>query len=389
MELLRARLGKSLVLARPQAGSLHILNASAAELWDCLNDVADGAQEAALQRHLTDFRKLPAETAGDIAASLLSQWRHAGLIGAGPDDPAQLQSSDWLIAADGSARATPGDRVVEMAAARMALRIDDTDLRAAVDPLLPAADALATTPCAHALRLTGGRDNWALHVDGVDDPVATGTTADEAVVCILNTLVDLACRIEDRLLLAHGAGLVSPWGCGILLIAPGGSGKTTLAAALDAEGWRLLSDDVVPVGMDGRLLALRGPLCLKEGAWPILSSRRPDLARASAIARFGEKVRMIAPAGPAPLAPAAAGLMLFPRYQPGVAPAATPLAPEEALRRIVEADAVIRNLTQEKLEALAQWVSAAPAYALDYPDLESGLALVRRLASEAAMIARP
>lgn len=389
MGLLRARLGKSLILARPQAGSLHMLNASAAELWDCLDGVADGAQEAALRRHLTDLRKLPDEAAGDIAASVLSQWRQAGLIGRSPDDPAHLQSNDWLIAADANAHATPGDRVVEMAAARMALRIDDATLRAAVDPLLPAADALATTPCAHALRLTGGRDNWALKVDGQDEPVATGTTADEAVVCILNTLVDLACRLEDRLLLVHGAGLVSPRGRGLLLIAPGGSGKTTLAAALDAEGWRLLSDDVVPVGLDGRLLALRGPLCLKEGAWPVLSSRRPDLARAPAVVRFGERVRMTAPAGPAPLASVALGLMLFPRYQPGVAPVATPLAPEEALRRLVEADAVIRNLTQEKLEALARWASGAPAHALDYPDLESGLALVRRLAGEAATVARP
>lgn len=382
MRLLRARLGESLILARPGDRALHVLNASAAELWDCLEDVADGAQQAALQRRLAEFRQLPAQAAAEIATNLLSQWRHAGLIGAVAEKPSPSLHDDWLIQANPAARATPHCRVVEMAEARIALRIDDATLRQAIEPLLPVAEG-PEGPCAHALRLTGGRENWTLQVEGRADAAATGTTADEAIVGVINALVDLACRLEDRLLLVHGAGLVSPEGCGLLLIAPGGSGKTTLAAALNAEGWRLLSDDVVPVGMDGRLLALRGPLCLKAGAWPILSSRRPDVSRAPTILRFGERVRMVAPASAGPFGLVTPGLMLFPRYQPGVATATMRLAPEEALRRIVESDAVIRNLTQAKLDALARWAGGAPAYALDYPDLDSGLEAARRLASGA------
>jgi len=51
------------------------------------------------------------------------------------------------------------------------------------------------------------------------------------------------------------------------------------------------------------------------------------------------------------------------------------------LQRVVEADAVIRDLTQEKLEAIVRWASSAPAYALTYPDLQSGLELVRVITS--------
>ena len=55
----------------------------------------------------------------------------------------------------------------------------------------------------------------------------------------------------------------------------------------------------------------------------------------------------------------------------------TALTPEEVLQGVVEAEAVIRDLNQEKLEAIARWVSSTPAYALTYPDLPSGLELVR------------
>ncbi len=37
---------------------------------------------------------------------------------------------------------------------------------------------------------------------------------------------------------------------------------------------------------------------------------------------------------------------------------------------------MIRDLTQAKLEALALWVGAAPAYSVTYPDLETGLEIV-------------
>jgi hypothetical protein len=45
----------------------------------------------------------------------------------------------------------------------------------------------------------------------------------------------------------------------------------------------------------------------------------------------------------------------------------------QALRGIISAEAVIRDLTQVKLEGLARWIEALPAFALTYPDLATGL----------------
>jgi hypothetical protein len=83
------------------------------------------------------------------------------------------------------------------------------------------------------------------------------------------------------------------------------------------------------------------------------------------------------------------GLVLFPRFQPGTTPHVESLAPEAVLQGVVEAEAVIRDLTQPKLEAIARWVCAMPAYALNYPDLDSGLALVRWILAGCEAGARP
>ena len=40
---------------------------------------------------------------------------------------------------------------------------------------------------------------------------------------------------------------------------------------------------------------------------------------------------------------------------------------------------MIRDLDQDKLNDLAGWVEAVPAYALSYPDLETALSQVERL----------
>ena len=229
---------------------------------------------------------------------------------------------------------------------------------------------------AHQLVLTGTALQWQL---GVNEQLeATGQGLENALTLVLHTLINLACQAEERLLVIHGAGLKLADGRGLLLIAPGGSGKTTLATALNAQGYALLSDDVVPVNLEGELLGLGTPICLKSGSWSVLAALRPDIAGTPSLERFDQTVRYLPPLGDGSADPIPLGLLLFPRYQPGSVPHCQALSPEEALQHIIEAEAVIRNLNQAKLDALASWVSSVPAYALCYPDLDSALALVQQ-----------
>ncbi len=159
-----------------------------------------------------------------------------------PTDPPPPAASTWML---------------QLADRRMALVVDDPVL---AEPLARIIDHLGVEPGLfpdHCLRLSG---------------------------------------IASRLLVLHAAGL-SQSGRGVLLIGQGGAGKTTLAAALNAEGFGLLGDDVIPVNLDGQLVGIGMSLCLKSGSWPILASRLPNLDHAPLIERFGQQVRFSPPPG--------------------------------------------------------------------------------------------
>ena len=229
----------------------------------------------------------------------------------------------------------------------------------------------------HQIRLwTDRQGRWSLYLDG--RLRMEGCSADEALVQIIAALVAVGAQEPNRLLVLHAAGLVSASGCGLVLIGKGGSGKTTLCAALNAQGYRLLSDDVVPVNPDGRLLGLGLSMCVKLGSWAVLQSRLSHLAGMPVTRRFGQAVRYLPPLGPVPTEPVGLRLFLFPQYLPGAEPCLLPLGSSEVLQRILHSESIVTNVTQDKLDLLIRWVGSVPAYALVYPDLDSALALVRK-----------
>ncbi|MDD2767571.1 MAG: hypothetical protein PHT19_02475 [Methylococcus sp.] len=258
----------------------------------------------------------------------------------------------------------------------VALHVEDAGLRERLAGMLEHLQHPAETPADRRLALRGSASEWTLAGDGLLP--TNGTCRDAALTETIGALIDIGCDAEARLAVLHGAGLVSTKGHGIALIGPGSSGKTTLAVALNAEGYALLGDDTVPVSNEGLLIGLRMSACVKAGSWAALSRLRADIETAETLRRFGEPVRYLPPIGSAAQKPVPLHRFLFPRYSPDAAPCMTPLSPVEALRRIVEAEAVIRNLSQTKLDALVRWMESAPAFELVYPDLDSALRLVRR-----------
>jgi hypothetical protein len=378
---LRTPIGHCLILATPGRSCLLLLSPLESWIWEAQTA---GWREQAIAEALTQrFGRPISETLADVRTTC--RWVTTELQ---ENIPAEVP----VEGAPASGSATPQTLRADLCSCRtlqlsiadasIDLRIDHPAMAEAVGTLLEDSETCSPGPCTHThtLRLAGSPDAWTLHADGV---VRTeGTTVDEAIVQVVSALMDIGADIRSRLFVAHGAGLALPDGRGLLLIAAGGSGKTTLAAALNGEGWGLLCDDVVPVTPDGYLVALGTPICLKAGSWPLLAQWRPDLEETASVWRHGQEVRFLAPRGPQVYAPVPTGLLLFPRYRPGSKPVAEPLAPEVVLRRVVEADAVIRDLTQEKLEGIVRWVQSAPAYAITYPDLDSGLALIRALVAE-------
>ena len=376
--LLQTTLGASHVLGHVGGDRLHLLNASAAELWQLyqLSDDKDAARSLS-QKLTVDFGLAKAEATNQSEALLL-YWRQNGLLQVGLQWPNATLAPpcNWVIAPPFLETTQSMTLTVRLAGLWFGVVVEDAQLIAPLSVLLSSVLMIGSERLAHVLFLSGTKNQWQLAVN--EQITATGQGLENALTQVLHTLIDLACQAEERLLVIHGAGLKLTDGRGVLLIAPGGSGKTTLATALNAHGYPLLSDDVVPVTTEGELLGLGTPICLKAGSWPVLATLRPDIAETPTLERFDQTVRYLPPLGAGSAAPIPLGLLLFPRYQPDSAPHCQALSPEAALQHIIEADAVIRNLTQSKLDALARWVSSVPAYALCYPDLDSALALVRQ-----------
>ena len=382
--LLATPLGAHRLLARPGDRRLWLLDPPAAALWDLYAAGYDARQLAAL---LGDSHGLDATTAAAQVTQLLRDWQQAGMLDTALAMPAAFGLGDPaepVAPPPHPLPASPGAWMLRVADRRVGLDLaflgDPPGLTAGF-PVSRIGPRGPGPTLDHRLRLTGDPHAWCLWLD--ETPHAQGTTRDAALLASLGALFLIGARPAAHLLIAHGAGLVAPDGRGLLLTAPGGSGKSTLAAALNAQGFGLLSDDVVPVTLAGELLGLNLPLCLKAGSWPVLLGCRPDLGTAPPVQRYGQTVRFLAPLTPAVTQPVPTALILLTGYQPGQAPAAVPVPPAAALQGLLAAEAVIRDLTQAKLEALARWVTRVPAWRLTYPDLESGLALI------AAIRARP
>ena len=367
-------LGAHRLLARTGDRRLWLLDAPAAALWDLY---ASGLDATTLAGLITECFGLDPELARTQVEQLLGQWQQAGLL----DDIAPrgpLAVDDPVSPAPGPTRLPEGTWRVRVADRAIGLGATDPGLRQRLHAWLPPPGAdYAPGPIDHRLSLHGDASAWRLTRDGQE--MEAGQTLDAALLAVLHTLTGLGCRPAERLAVLHGAGLRAPDGRGLLLVAPGGAGKSTLAAALDTAGYGLLSDDVVPVNLDGELLGLGLPLCLKAGSWPVLRPCRPDLAACPTLQRGTLPVRYLPPCTPVPVRPVTPAWLLLVRYTPGQPPQCRPVSPEQALQGLLSAEAVVRDLTQAKLEAVAAWVMRLPSYQLSYPDLDSARRLIAHL----------
>jgi hypothetical protein len=347
-EVLNALLGDHLVLARPgpQPGQrLQVLDPLAAWVWQ---SARSGLGDAAIAALLSDhFGRPLAQVQADVAA-LLAGWEEAA-------------PTVWTVC---------------LADRRIAVRVDDPDLADRLGALLPppaGASARAPDTC---LYLAGTANDWHLAVD--ERIVTTGRTLADALLSSRAALLAAGSDAPRRLIVPHAAG-VSRAGQGVLLIGAGGAGKSTLATALNADGWDWLGDDAIAVTLEGQLLGLGLGPCLRAGSWPALAPWMPGLEQVPVVPRRPEPVRLPSPPGPCEAGPVPTAAFLVIRYRPGERPALEPLAPVAVLQAMLAAEAVLPVLDQARLEALTRWIAAAPGFTLTYPDLSAALDLAAGL----------
>lgn len=185
---------------------------------------------------------------------------------------------------------------------------------------------------------------------------------------------DWLCRLHAATLACGGAAIVLP--------APAGNGKSTLAAYLAASGWTYLADDTTTLDPHFRALPFPTAVGLKAGSVPVLDHLYPGL-RSLPEHEYADKVARYVALDPQAHAavPLDVSVLVFPKYEPAAHPSPERLpAPEAAARLMAAGIGMSGNLTPAKLAWFAALVGRTPCWSLGYESLPEAEAQLRRIA---------
>lgn len=185
------------------------------------------------------------------------------------------------------------------------------------------------------------------------------------------------------------AAVIERGGLCALLPAPPGSGKSTLCAALIHAGWRLLSDELTLLSMDGPLQAtpLCRPVSLKNASIDIIKAWAPQavFSRTAEGTAKGNVAHMKAPA--AHLArmaePATPRWVVFPRWSAGAAPLLTPRPRSHSLLELARNAFNYVTLGDAGFQRLADLISACDCLDYVYSRLDDAVQSFEALAAAA------
>jgi hypothetical protein len=334
--------GLAIVAAR--SGRLVVLNDTGANLWRAWDEHGslELAGELLARRYAVPRARARADAAAAVAA-----WAAAGLLPAVDALPAdRIENDRWPFAGEWRRWTLAlGPRTVE-------LRCSD-----------PALAALLATLCAPAATSTRpgpvGRVEIADDDDGFwvrssmrrpQGPFARDIARQVALGCLIEEAHGGAAALP----ILHGAAIATPEGAW-LLCGSSGSGKSTLVAALVAAGYPLIADDILPLAEEPRgVWPVPFALSVKQGSWPVLAGRFPELEHARTFTAGERQVRYLWPR-PGAVVPVdrpipVAGI-LFPHYEPGTAVEVQLLRPLQALALLAQSGSRL-GVEPEKVEPL-------------------------------------
>lgn len=373
-------LDDGLVLSKGD-GRLFLLNFSGRIVWEGLTKGLTPQEVAA---DLADSFQIPMQTAERDVSRAVAQWRSEGLLGR---DQSPETSDTWPSPSHEPfyPEAEPERAYVYNVLDRMiGFRFQTGDLETLIDPLLAHARVPDDETPEVLFDLYQTTDEFILMIDG--RTVAREGTPFEMRAVTLLELLSAFHPHREWIALFHAAvvGMAEdPRGC-IVLSAGGGSGKTTLAAALARSGFQYMSDDTTGLDRD-RLEIAAAPFALsvKEGGWEAISGLYPGIADLPVIDEHGLKIRYLPP--PTPDGRIRAGLparlIIFPDYRPGSTASMQAISGLEALERLVGSGAWI-SPEPDDVGLVIDWIKKTPAFEMTYDSLDEAVAMVREVWSQ-------
>ena len=347
-----------LVLLDGRANRLFAYNQSAALVWAAL---ADGASPG--QALCDAYDIAPAQADAD-ANAIIAHWQAEALVGDARPLPVEAAAS-FRPLPDNAFRACYriGGHVFAVATAH-------APNGAQQDGVLGAQRSTDSHDMLLEVQIGKGGE-FALWLDGAQR--LRSRDAGEIAGAIFQSMLDVLHGSPDWLAIIHGAAVLGDKGA-LVLAGPSGSGKSTLAAWLSMTGFRAAADDMAALlAPDGRLAPWPVARSIKRGSWPVLRAVLPELDSAPAGKKGETDLRYLpvdAVAWNQPPLPVQA--LLFPTYARGDACTMTPLAPLDALQRLLQDRLWIGYpLRPDAVRRFLAWLEQVPAHALRYDDLEA------------------
>lgn len=187
-------------------------------------------------------------------------------------------------------------------------------------------------------------------------------------------------------LILHSA-VIERDGKAVMLPALSGSGKSTLAAELVMRGWRLFSDELALIdGPELSLVPFPRPVSLKNQSIELIRTRHPQ-ACFGPLARDtlkGNIAHMRVPEAAVERAEEASppSLIVFPKWTAGASLRVDPVAQGQTALRLIEQSFNYSLLGRLGFERLAELVTTAPAWEIEYSRLDDAVATLDDLLSE-------
>ncbi|HUK60066.1 MAG TPA: HprK-related kinase A [Stellaceae bacterium] len=187
----------------------------------------------------------------------------------------------------------------------------------------------------------------------------------------------------NRYLIIHAAAVERG---GRVLVLPGmpGSGKSTLTAALVSRGWRLFSDEMALVAIEGRdIVPIPRPISLKNESIAVIQSFDPaavfghtshNTAKGS-VSHVRVLTADVRRAGEV----AQPGWIVFPHYESGAAATLTPRAKPATMLDLASNSFNYRILARLGFEMLCDVVERCDCYDFRYGNLDEAIAIFERL----------
>jgi hypothetical protein len=372
------------LLFNGQAQTIFQLDHAAAFLWCSL---AEDCAAADLARDYAHRADIGLDEAMAHLTALIDRWRGMGLL------------ADSAIADDtafGGRSRADGVRIPLSVSPRrpvsIACRVLNADIAVRfVEPALarlcaPLLDGLAGPPPRAWNALIDvrrvERGGAALLCPG--RPPFNMPNLRELAPAVLATVVRVALQHSADYPAVHAAMVSMPDGA-VVLPAPSGRGKSTLAAGLWSAGFETMCDETIVLNRETMAASPVIPyICLKSGSWPAIADRLPGLWQHPAYRRpDGMHVRYIRTGGgrtPRHALPVRA--LVFPGYDPTRPTEWHPLTTAQALDRLLPCvDPIGHGFDAADIDRLIAWVDGVDRYALSHASVEDGIAAVREIAS--------